>query len=72
VGSKQLCHSLGRNPADLLQYLDVSVTNADKCRELYAKRGGVITPGEQICAGGDKGKVKFIMIIFHEFDATLF
>ena len=47
----------GRAPANILQYLDVSVTDADACKDIYKERGGVL--GEtQICAGGEKGKVQ--------------
>ena len=28
----------------------------EKCGEVYKTRGGVITPGDQMCAGGEKGK----------------
>lgn len=45
----------GRRPATVLQYLDVSVTDAAQCKEIYKERGGVL--GEsQICAGGVAGK----------------
>merc|ERR1711978_192458 len=33
----------------------VEVTNGTECKEVYAERGGVITPS-QICAGGQKGR----------------
>ena len=46
----------GRNPADLLQYLDVKVKNAVQCKSVYEERGGIITPLQQMCAGGEKGK----------------
>lgn len=45
----------GRRPADVLQFLGVNVTDGQKCKEVYAKRGGVLTDS-QICAGGEKGK----------------
>ena len=46
----------GRKPANILQYLDVSVTDAQECKNIYKERGGIL--GEkQICAGGVKGKV---------------
>ena len=28
----------------------------EKCGEVYKSRGGVITPGDQVCAGGEKGR----------------
>ena len=46
----------GRRPATVLQYLDVSVTDADQCKEIYKERGGVLG-ASQICAGGEEGKV---------------
>jgi len=46
----------GRRPATVLQFLGVEVTNGTECKEVYAERGGVITPS-QICAGGQKGRV---------------
>jgi len=45
----------GRKPANILQYLDVSVTDTQECKNIYKERGGIL--GEkQICAGGVKGK----------------
>ncbi len=32
------------------------MTDGDECKALYSKRGGVLTPGEQMCAGGERGK----------------
>jgi len=46
---------VGRNPADILQYLAVNVTDIEDCKAVYEKRGGVLTD-KQICAGGEKGK----------------
>ena len=46
----------GRRPANVLQYLDVSVTNSEDCKEIYKTRGGILNE-KQICAGGVKGKV---------------
>ena len=47
----------GRIPATVLQFLTVNVTDSGQCKEIYAERGGVL--GEkQICAGGQKGKVR--------------
>lgn len=46
----------GGRPADTLQYLTVDVFDDEKCGEVYKTRGGVITPGDQMCAGGEKGK----------------
>ena len=40
-----------------LQFLDVSVTDSEDCREIYKKRGGILSD-KQICAGGVKGKVR--------------
>jgi len=45
----------GRKPATKLQTLGVSVTDSEKCKEVYAERGGVLTDS-QICAGGEEGK----------------
>jgi len=45
----------GRNPATILQYLTVNVTDSNDCKKIYAERGGVLTP-KQICAGGTPGK----------------
>ena len=46
----------GRKPANILQFLEVNVTDSASCKEIYLERGGVL--GEaQICAGGQKGKV---------------
>ena len=46
----------GRKPANVLQYLDVSVTDSDDCKHIYKERGGILG-SSQICAGGVKGKV---------------
>ena len=52
----------GRKPANILQYLDVSVTDAQECKNVYKERGGIL--GEkQICAGGVKGKVGIPLIL---------
>jgi len=48
-------NKVGRDPADVLQFLPVNVTDSDNCKEIYSKRGGILT-GKQICAGGEKGK----------------
>lgn len=45
----------GRDPAVILQYLEVNVTDRDLCQKTYAERGGVLTE-KQICAGGQKDK----------------
>eukprot|EP00092_Neocalanus_flemingeri_P101326 GFUD01129556.1.p1 GENE.GFUD01129556.1~~GFUD01129556.1.p1 ORF type:complete len:481 (+),score=114.68 GFUD01129556.1:36-1478(+) len=45
----------GRNPATILQYLAVNVTDSQACKKIYAERGGVLTP-KQICAGGTPGR----------------
>merc|ERR1719430_2741861 len=45
----------GRRPANVLQFLEVNVTDSEECKEIYAERGGVLTES-QICAGGQKGK----------------
>ena len=45
----------GRNPANVLQYLVVNVTDSDDCKDIYAERGGVLTD-KQICAGGNPGR----------------
>jgi len=45
----------GGRPAQILQYLGVNVTDGEKCREIYAERGGTLTD-KQICAGGEPGK----------------
>ena len=46
----------GRKPANVLQFLDVSVTDSDDCKDIYKERGGILG-SSQICAGGVKGKV---------------
>ena len=46
----------GRNPADALQKLQVPIFDADKCKEVYEKRGGILDPASQMCAGGEPGK----------------
>eukprot|EP00096_Caligus_rogercresseyi_P002664 TRINITY_DN14896_c0_g1_i1.p1 TRINITY_DN14896_c0_g1~~TRINITY_DN14896_c0_g1_i1.p1 ORF type:complete len:522 (-),score=84.71 TRINITY_DN14896_c0_g1_i1:463-2028(-) len=46
----------GRNPADILQYLDVNIFNSTQCSEVFKKRSSSVTPGNQICAGGEKNK----------------
>jgi len=45
----------GGRPAQILQWLGVDVTDGDRCKEIYAERGGVLTD-KQICAGGEAGK----------------
>jgi len=45
----------GRNPATVLQYLEVNVTDSGDCKKIYAERGGVLT-SQQICAGGVPGR----------------
>lgn len=45
----------GREPASVLQWLAVNVTDFQACKEAYAQRGGVLNPN-QICAGGEAGK----------------
>lgn len=57
----------GRKPANILQYLDVSVTDAQECKNVYKERGGIL--GEkQICAGGVKGKVGISFILRNEYE----
>jgi secreted trypsin-like serine protease len=46
----------GRRPATVLQTLGLSVTDGEKCKEVYSVRGGVLSPS-QICAGGERGRV---------------
>jgi len=46
----------GRNPADILQFLNVTVFDGQKCKEVYENRGGKIDPDSQLCAGGEKGR----------------
>ena len=46
----------GGKPADTLQLLRVDVFDDEKCGAVYKSRGGVITPGDQVCAGGERGK----------------
>eukprot|EP00095_Tigriopus_kingsejongensis_P009515 maker-scaffold624_size122968-snap-gene-0.24 protein:Tk09515 transcript:maker-scaffold624_size122968-snap-gene-0.24-mRNA-1 annotation:"serine protease easter precursor" len=46
----------GRNPAEVLQKLDVDIFNAEKCKEIYDERGGKLTELQQMCAGGEKGR----------------
>lgn len=46
----------GRNPADALQKLLVPVFPGDKCKDVYAKRGGILDPLAQMCAGGEEGR----------------
>jgi len=46
----------GRNPADILQFLNVSVFEGDQCREVYSDRGGIIDLSTQLCAGGEEGR----------------
>jgi len=46
----------GRNPADILQFLNVTVFEGQMCREVYSSRGGVINLSTQLCAGGEKGR----------------
>jgi hypothetical protein len=53
----------GRRPADILQVLEVNITDSDNCKEIYAERGGVLTD-KQICAGGEKGKVREHYLLF--------
>lgn len=48
-------NKVGRDPASVLQYLQVNVTDSGQCKDIYAERGGVLTEN-QICAGGQKGK----------------
>merc|ERR1712080_158568 len=45
----------GRDPAQILKYLDVEVMEGEKCRKVYETRGGILTD-KQLCAGGEKGK----------------
>ncbi len=40
----------------VLQFLNIAVTEAELCASLYAERGGVVTPTQQLCAGGEKGR----------------
>uniref|UniRef100_A0A0K2VJJ2 CLIP domain-containing serine protease n=1 Tax=Lepeophtheirus salmonis TaxID=72036 RepID=A0A0K2VJJ2_LEPSM len=46
----------GTHPADILQYLDVSIFNSTQCSDVFKKRSSSVTPGNQICAGGEKNK----------------
>jgi len=46
----------GTNPADILQFLNVSVFDGNICEKVYAARGGIINLDSQLCAGGEKGK----------------
>ena len=55
VSNVPLQLSPGRDPADTLQYLAVNVTDPIECRDVYKTRGGRLTPGQQMCAGGQKG-----------------
>lgn len=48
-------NKVGRDPAEVLQFLKVNVTDSAACKDIYSTRGGVLTE-KQICAGGEKGK----------------
>ena len=32
------------------------MSDADGCRDIYKERGGILTPLQQMCAGGKKGE----------------
>lgn len=46
----------GKDPADALQFLNVSVFIGDKCKAVYEERQGFINPKTQLCSGGEKGR----------------
>ncbi len=55
----------GRNPADVLQWLSIRVANDTACRAVYTERGAVLTPRQQMCAGGqvtEETQKKFIFM----------
>lgn len=54
--SMSLVVCTGRDPATVLQWLGVNVTDPDACKDIYKTRGGVLSPLQQMCAGGEKGK----------------
>ena len=41
----------GKNAADALQFLNVTVFDGDKCKSVYEERQGFINPETQLCAG---------------------
>jgi len=45
----------GGRPANILQWLKVPPVAGDRCKDIYAARGGSLTD-KQICAGGQPGK----------------
>jgi len=45
----------GGRPANILQWLEVPPVDGDRCKQIYAERGGRLTD-KQICAGGQPGK----------------
>ena len=36
--------------------MKVNISDELACRDLYKDRGGILTPGQQMCAGGERGK----------------
>jgi len=46
----------GRLTADSLQHLNISIFDGPKCRDVYKKRGGVLSEQSQLCAGGEPAK----------------
>lgn len=42
--------------ADSLQHINLTVFDANKCRNAYRKRGVVISKDSQLCVGGEKGR----------------
>nr|ACO15307.1 Serine protease easter precursor [Caligus clemensi] len=46
----------GTHPADTLQFLEINVFNATQCLDVFRKRSSSVTPGNQICAGGEKNE----------------
>ena len=42
--------------ADRLQHINLTVFDANECRNAYRKRGKVISKDSQLCVGGEKGR----------------
>ncbi len=57
--------NLGKDPADALQFLNVSVYNGDKCKSVYEERQGFINPKTQLCSGNHVFCLEYDIFYLH-------
>ena len=64
---KFILNTLGTDPADVLQKLVQKSVDINDCRQKYKERASSlpVTPGEKICAGGEGGIHRKILVFLY-------